>query len=257
MYAPMSIRKPIVGVVSDRRDINGWSYHLVGDKYLQALAGGAGVYPVMLPSFESGFDITEIFDQIDGLFLTGSPSNILPEHYQGTPSREGTWHDPERDVAAFALIPRVIESGMPLLAACRGLQELNVAMGGTLHQLVHEVPGYRVHKENPDDSMEDMYAPSHPVKFTAGGLLESITGVQDTMVNSLHSQGIDRLGKGLSVEARADDGLIEAFVLEDAAGFNLAVQWHPEWQYQENPVSNAIFTAFGGACRKWQASNSI
>ena len=130
-----------------------------------------------------------------------------------------------------------------------------MALGGTLHQLVHELPGYRVHKENPDDSMEDMYAPAHPVEFTAGGLLESITGVSQTDVNSLHSQGIDRLADGLSIEARADDGLIEAFVLPGTPGFNLAVQWHPEWQYQDNPVSIATFAAFGAACRNWQASH--
>ncbi len=236
--------------------IETWPFHMVGEKYLQALAGGAGVFPVMLPSLERGLDVREILGRLDGLFLTGSPSNIMPEHYEGAPSKEGTMHDPERDDVAFSLIPDIIEAGIPLLAACRGLQEMNVAFGGTLHQLVHELPGYRVHKENPDDSMEDMYAPSHPVEFAAGGLLESITGVRNTEVNSLHAQGIDRLGDGLRVEARADDGLIEAFVLEGAPGFNLAVQWHPEWQYQDNPVSSAIFQAFGDACRAWQASHS-
>lgn len=256
MYRPMSNMKPIVGVVSDRRMIETWSYNMVGEKYLQALAGGSGVFPVMLPSLKQGFDVLEILDRLDGLFLTGSPSNVMPKNYQGTPSKEGTLHDPERDLAALALIPEVIKAGMPLLAACRGLQEMNVALGGSLHQLVHELPGYRVHKENPDDSMEDMYAPAHPVEFTPGGLLESITGVSNCQVSSLHSQGVDRLGDGLRVEARADDGLIEAFVLEGAAGFNLAVQWHPEWQYQDNPVSSAIFQAFGDACRAWQTSHS-
>jgi putative glutamine amidotransferase len=235
--------------------IQTWSYNMVGDKYLQALAGGAGVFPVMLPSLQEGLDVLEILGRLDGLFLAGSPSNILPEHYQGTPSRKGTMHDPERDVAALALIPAVIEMGLPLLAACRGLQEMNVALGGSLHQLVHELPGFRVHKENPDDTMEDMYASSHAVKFTAGGLLESITGTRQAEVNSLHSQGVDRLAEGLRVEARADDGLTEAFVLPDSAGFNLAVQWHPEWQYRENLVSSAIFEAFGDACRAWQSSH--
>ncbi len=252
----MSNMKPIVGVVSDRRMIQTWTYHMVGEKYLQALAGGAGVFPVMLPSLQEGLDVLEILARLDGLFLAGSPSNILPKHYQGVPSKEGTMHDPERDLAALSLIPEVIEMGLPLLAACRGLQEMNVALGGSLHQLVHELPGYRVHKENPDDSMEDMYAPSHPVDFTGGGLLESITGVNKCQVNSLHAQGIDQLAGGLRVEARADDGLTEAFVLPDSAGFNLAVQWHPEWQYRENPVSSAIFNAFGNACRAWQASHN-
>lgn len=250
----MSTKKPIVGVVSDRRLIKTWSYNMVGEKYLQALAGGSDVFPMMIPSLEEGMDVTDILDRIDGVFLTGSPSNILPKHYEGLPSKEGTMHDPERDVAAFDLIPAVLELGLPLFAVCRGLQELNVSMGGTLHQRVHEIPGYRVHKENPDDSMEAMYAPAHRVEFTPRGLLESITGVQVAQVNSLHSQGIDKLADGLRVEAVADDGLIEAFVLPEAKGFNLAVQWHPEWQYQDNLVSTAIFEAFGDACRSWQAT---
>ena len=170
--------------------------------------------------------------------------------------------DPDQETAQKILngLPAagadIIEMGMPLLAACRGLQEMNVALGGTLHQSVHELPGYRVHKENSEDSMEDMYAPAHPVEFTEGGLLESITGVCHTEVNSLHSQGVDRLANGLRVEAIADDGLIEAFVLPGTPGFNLAVQWHPEWHYQDNPVSSAIFQAFGDACRDWQASRT-
>jgi putative glutamine amidotransferase len=134
------------------------------------------------------------------------------------------------------------------MVVCRGFQELNVAYGGTLHQHVHDVPGFRIHKENPDDPLDVQYGPSHAVTFTPGGVLAGITGVAGARVNSLHSQGIDRLGDGLAVEALADDGLIEAVVVRDAPGFTLGVQWHPEWKVSDDPVSMAIFRAFGKAC---------
>ena len=251
-YAPMSISKPIVGVVSDRRMIDAWAYHMVGEKYLTALAGGAKVFPVALPALGDELDVLEFFDEMDGVFLSGSISMLLPEHYDGPPSAEGTLHDPGRDQASLALIPKLLASGKPLLAVCRGFQEMNVSMGGSLHQMVHELPGYHDHRENPDETMEQMYAPAHPVTFSSSGLLAHITGMQGTEVNSLHWQGVNRLGEGLVVEARADDGLIEAFRLPETPGFNLAVQWHPEWQYAENPVSKAIFEAFGDACREWK-----
>jgi putative glutamine amidotransferase len=140
-----------------------------------------------------------------------------------------------------------------LFAVCRGFQEMNVAFGGTLHQLVHEIPGYGIHKENPDDPVEKMYESVHGMTFTPGGLLETITGVSSTQVNSLHSQAVDRLADEFQVEAVADDGLIEAFTVRNAPGFTLGIQWHPEWKVMENPVSHAIFAAFGDACREFQA----
>jgi putative glutamine amidotransferase len=171
----------------------------------------------------------------------------------GDPSRPGTWHDAERDVAALALIPAAIRAGMPLMAVCRGFQEMNVAFGGSLHQHVHEVPGYRMHKENPDDPLDVQYSPVHLVEFTPGGLLERITGVSSAQVNSLHSQAVNRLGEGLTVEATAEDGLVEGFSVTDAPGFTLAVQWHPEWKVTSNPVSMSLYHAFGEACRQYRS----
>jgi putative glutamine amidotransferase len=159
-------------------------------------------------------------------------------------------HDPERDAAVLPLISAAVEAGVPLFAVCRGFQEMNVAFGGTLHQLVHEVPGYHIHKENSDDPLDVQYGPSHKVSFAPGGLLRRITGQPDATVNSLHSQAVDRLADGLSVEATADDGLIEGFVVKDAPAFALGVQWHPEWQVHADDASTAIFRAFGDACRK-------
>jgi putative glutamine amidotransferase len=248
----ISGNRPLIGVISDRRMTGPHPFHMVGEKYLQALADGAEAYPVALPLLADGFDVLDIIGRLDGLFLTGSPSNLEPRHYMGSPSKPGTWHDPERDLVALALIPAAIRAGMPLFAVCRGFQELNVAFGGTLHQLVHEVPGYRVHKEDPEDPLEVQYAPSHQVEFVENGLLHRISGLRQVAVNSLHSQAVDRLGEGLQVEAVAEDGLIEGFTVKDAPGFTLGVQWHPEWQVTENPVSMAIFRAFGDACRRFQ-----
>jgi putative glutamine amidotransferase len=250
----MSAAKPLVGVVSDRRQVDAAHYfHMIGEKYLQALADAADVYPVGLPSLANGFDLPDILDRLDGLFLPGSPSNLEPKHYQGQSSKPGTWHDPERDAAALPLIPAAVESGLPLFAVCRGFQEMNVAFGGTLHQLVHEVPGYRMHKENPEDPLEVQYGPSHTVSFALGGLLEDITGRAGATVNSLHSQAVDQLADGLVAEATAEDGLVEAFIVKDAPAFALGLQWHPEWQVHASEESTAIFRAFGDACRKYRA----
>jgi len=227
-------------------------FHMVGEKYLQAIADASDAYPVALPSLTDGFDVIDIIDRLDGLYLTGSPSNLEPHHYMGDPSEPGTWHDPERDLAALALIPAAIRVGMPLFAICRGFQEMNVSFGGTLHQKVHEIPGYRIHKENPEDPIEVQYGPVHEVEFSGGGLLERITGKPSAMVNSVHSQGVHRLGDELEVEAVADDGLIEAFTVKDAPGFTLGVQWHPEWKVLDDPVSTALFREYGDACRAYR-----
>jgi len=225
----MPDKKPIVAVVSDRRQVEEAHYfHMAGEKYLRALVTAADVYPVTLSAAIDDLAVEAILENVDGIFIPGSPSNVEPHRYSGDPSKPGTWHDPERDTAVFRLIPAAIEMAVPLFAVCRGFQELNVAYGGTLHQHVHEIPGYRTHKENPDDPLEVQYGPSHTVSFTPGGLLTELTGTEGATVNSLHSQGINRLGAGLKVEATAEDGLTEAFVVKDAPAFTLGVQWHPE-----------------------------
>ena len=243
---------PLVGLISDRRMQGEHPFHMAGEKYLQAIADAADAYPVVLPCLTEGFDVLDILDRLDGIFLTGSPSNVEPHHYLGDPSEPGTWHDPHRDLAALALIPAVIRVGMPLFAVCRGFQEMNVSFGGTLHQKVHELPEYGMHKENNDDLLDVQYGSSHEVKFTAGGLLEKITGEAGATVNSLHSQGVDRLAPQLGIEAVADDGLVEGFTVRETPGFTLAVRWHPEWKPLDNPVSRAIFREFGDACRAYR-----
>lgn len=222
---------------------------MVGEKYLLALLQAADVLPLMVPALAQEIDLDEVLGQFDGIFLTGSYSDLEPHHYRGEPSADGTLHDPHRDAVTLPLARRALERGVPLLAVCRGFQELNVVLGGTLHQKVREVPGYHNHQENKDDPLEVQYGPSHPVSLPENGLLRGLLGSDTAMVNSLHGQAIAKLAAGVSVEAIADDGLIEAFRVDDVPGFALAVQWHPEWQATENELSRLIFEAFGDACK--------
>ena len=243
-------RRPIVGIPADRRVYTGQPFHMVGEKYLAAVVQAADAVPLMIPVLDDMLDLKALLAHVDGILLSGSYSNVEPHHYNGEPSEDGTLHDPHRDAVTLPLARFVLEHGVPLFAICRGYQELNVALGGTLHQKVHTVPGFHNHLENPDDPKEVQYGPSHPVTLMEGGLLRELMGEETAMVNSLHSQGLARLADGLVVEAVADDGLIEAFRVEDAPGFNLAVQWHPEWRATENELSKAMFRAFGDACRE-------
>lgn len=230
---------------------------MAGEKYLHALANGSNGLPLIIPALGDSLQIDEILASVDGLLLTGSPSNLEPHHYDGEPSEPGTLHDPNRDALTLPLAKRAFETGVPVLALCRGHQELNVVLGGTLHQKVHEVPGYNCHKENPDDPLDVQYGPSHSVNLVEGGLLHGLAGSTTVIVNSLHSQGVAKLANGVSVEAVSDDGLIEAFVVDSVPGFALSIQWHPEWQFAQNELSTAIFKAFGDACRQYAAKKQV
>jgi len=242
-------RKPVIGVPADRRLLGKLWFHGAGEKYLRAIADAAGALPLVVPAFGEQIELETLLETCDGVLLPGSPSNIEPHHYQGSPSAPGTWHDPERDATTLPLIPRAVAAGLPLLAVCRGFQEFNVAFGGTLHQRLHEVPGLMVHKEDESTPLEEQYGPAHEVELTPGGALSRMAGCDRIAVNSLHWQGVDRLGSGLVVEARAPDGVIEAVRVAGAPSFALAVQWHPEWRVLENPFSSALFAAFGDAAR--------
>lgn len=244
------MRKPLIGIPADRRLLGNHWFHCIGEKYIRAVAEAAGATPVLVPSLGGEHDLDWIVERCDGVLLTGSPSNVEPHRYAGPPSEPGTWHDPERDETTLPLIPMALKAGLPLLAICRGHQELNVALGGTLHQKVHEVPGYSNHREDPAQPVDVQYGPAHEVELLAGGLFEQLAGGARTIrVNSLHSQGIDRLAPGLEVEARAPDGVIEAVRVRDAARFAVGVQWHPEWKAMDNDFSRALFAAFGDAAR--------
>ena len=242
--------KPIIGVPADRRVYEPHPYHMVGEKYLKAVIEAADAVPLIIPVLADDLAIDELVDQVDGVMLTGSPSDIEPHHYGGASDDPDALRDPHRDALTLPIAHHALETGVPLFAICRGFQELNVVLGGTLHQKVRDVPGYHDHKENPDDPLDVQYGPSHPVRLVEGGLLARLAGVEDVMVNSLHGQGVKKLADGVTVEAVADDGLIEAFTVDGASAFALAVQWHPEWKATSNEFSTAIFEAFGDACRE-------
>lgn len=242
-------RKPLVIVPADRKIMGKHAYHSAGEKYLSALVSGSDVIPFILPSLSPTLPLREILDNIDGLFLTGSYSNIEPHHYSNEPSYEGNLHDQHRDENSLPIIPLAIEMRIPVFAVCRGFQEVNVALGGSLHQKVQEVPGFDDHRENLDDELDRQYADSHLISLSPGGLLENLSGKTTVMVNSLHGQGINILATDLNIEATAPDGLIEAVSLKTSHPFFLAVQWHPEWKVGENPFYLSMFQAFGRACR--------
>lgn len=247
----MSAKRPLIGIPADRRQIGSQPYHMVTEKYLAAVLDAAGGLPVVVPAIGRELALDELLDSLDGLLFMGSPSNVEPHRYRGEPSAEGTLHDPHRDDTTLPLIPKAVAAGVPLLGICRGFQEMNVAFGGTLWQRVHEQPGMMDHREDATQPLDVQYGPSHEVRLEPGGLLQQLAGGSERItVNSLHWQGVRALGQGLVVEARAPDGLIEAFRVGAAQGFAVAVQWHPEWRVMENPFSRALFGAFGAACRE-------
>jgi putative glutamine amidotransferase len=237
---------PLIGIPTCLRKVNERIIHAVNDKYPTAVIDSTGCLPILIPAVGSKVDICGLLDRLDGLLLTGSPSNVHPSQYGGEPSHPETLHDPERDATTLPLIREAVRRNLPILAICRGIQELNVALGGTLHQRVHELPG-RLNHRSRKDSPGGPYGPSHSVELTPGGLLASLAGTAEIMVNSLHSQGIDRPAPKLRVEAVAPDGQIEAVSLLGAR-FVVGVQWHPEHKVLENPLSNALFSAFARAC---------
>jgi putative glutamine amidotransferase len=239
---------PLVGVPVDVRHLDDQPFHVVGEKYITAISDAAGCLPVLIPALGQRLDLAGLVQRLDGLLLTGSPSNVAVHHYGGPPDRPDSPQDPARDSVTLPLIPIALAAGLPLFCICRGFQELNVALGGTLHTQVHKQTGRDDHRAG-QGSYDERYAPRHPVRLVPGGSLARILGTTEIEVNSLHWQGIDRLADGLAIEGWAPDGTIEAVQIKNIRTFGLAVQWHPEYQAVENPASLALFRAFGDAAR--------
>lgn len=250
----MTSHPPIVGIPCDHRVMGKHPFHMVGEKYILAVRDGARAMPLLIPVLEPPIPTSDILASVSGLLLTGSLSNVSPKRYGGASPREGVLQDERRDDTTLPLLEAAITKGVPVLCLCRGFQELNVALGGTLYQHIHEVEGRADHRDDPSAPLEVQYGPAHSVEVGPGGLLVRIAPEKSFRVNSLHSQGIDKIAPSLHADAIAPDGTIEAVSMPNAKGFLLGVQWHPEWRWNEDVTSRAIFAAFGEAVRLYGRS---
>ena len=228
---------------------------VLGDKYARAVKECAGAQPVLFPLADAA-QIPALLTLVDGVLLTGSPSNVHPSHFGEAVADPSLPLDPQRDALTLALVRACRASGVPLLGICRGFQEINVALGGSLEQSVHAQAGHFDHRDPEGVSLDEAYGPAHEVRFAPGCAFARWAGSDTAQVNSLHGQGIGRLADGLRALGHSSDGLVEAFEIDGAAAFAYAVQWHPEWNCQENPFYSAIFAAFGQACERRHASRT-
>ncbi|MEZ5525478.1 MAG: gamma-glutamyl-gamma-aminobutyrate hydrolase family protein [Pseudomonadales bacterium] len=251
-------RKPVIGIICDAFGRDGKPdrlFHGVAEEYIRAIADGTNCTPVLIPVSTNGeFDVEAYSQLIDGLLLTGSRTNVHPDRYSGQASKPGTLHDLKRDISSFTLIEKALETRLPVFGICRGFQEINVALGGTLHQELTDIEGKQDHARFLSLPQPEQYKDSHKISLTENGLLHRLTGQLRISINSLHHQGIDRLADTLVLEGIADDDTPEAFRLADPAHFFLAVQWHPEWHLKTDPVSRVLFNAFGEAVKKYAAN---
>ena len=225
---------------------------ILGDKYARVVKESVGAQPVMFPLADAA-QVAQLLALVDGVMLTGSPANVHPSHFGEDVADSSLPLDPQRDALTLELVRACVAQSVPLLGICRGFQEINVALGGSLHQGVHALSDMLDHRDQPEQPTEVRYAASHPVQLVAGSCLAQWAGSDSAQVNSLHGQGINQLAQGLRALAYAPDGLVEAFELRDAANFACAVQWHPEWRTAEVPFYAAMMNAFGQACQRRHA----
>lgn len=263
MPADLNASLPIVLVPACQKPVGGLSCYTVGQKYIDAVRL-AGCVPVVVPGATPA-ELDGLLSIADGILLTGSPSNVHPSHFGEEVHDPSLPLDPKRDAWTLPIVRRAVATGLPLLGICRGFQEVNVALGGSLHQAVHEQPGLNDHRSDETLPLDEEYGFAHAAQLVPGGFLaQALQGLPDSIVNpqgefqinSLHGQGVNRLAPQLRVEALAPDGVVEAVSVADPVhpgAFSLCLQWHPEWQAAHNPVSMRIFEAFGQACRAWHA----
>ncbi|HWA80874.1 MAG TPA: gamma-glutamyl-gamma-aminobutyrate hydrolase family protein [Acetobacteraceae bacterium] len=247
--------KPFVGISCCRRQFSVYSLpsHAASDTYVRAADLVVNAVPILIPANGEAADIPVLIERLDGIILTGSRSNVRPDLYGGPPHAEGTPEDEARDGVTLPLIRAALAAGLPLLAICRGLQELNVALGGSLHQRLQDLPGRFDHSTPLQPLARLRTAKAHAVQVVPGSFLHQLAETREIAVNSLHNQGIDRLAPGLTVEGTAPDGTIEAVRAHSAPGFAFGVQWHPEYDFETDALSRRIFAAFGDAVRRRRA----
>ena len=245
------MRRPTVIVTADSGTLGQHPAFCLTQKYVTPVVDIMGCLPLLLPPLASRLDLDALLDLADGIILTGAHSNIEPHHYGQAPDDPASLRDPARDATTLPLLKGALARRIPLFAICRGFQETNVALGGTLHQSIHAVPGFNDHREDKQAPIEVQYGPAHPVRAVADGVLEHIVGCAEWQVNTVHGQGVAVLADQLVAEAHAPDGVIEAFSLASKRSYLIGVQWHPEWDAVNNPVSVRLYSAFADACRQY------
>lgn len=246
------MRRPVIGIIGNSYLINDqYPAHAAGEMNAQALAEVSGALPLIIPSDPEVVSVGALMDVCDGFLFTGGRPNVHPEEYgEAATDAHGTF-DRARDRVALPLIQACVARGQPIFGVCRGFQEVNVAMGGTLYPEIRDLPGRDNHRMPPDGTLEEKFELRHAVSFSDGGPFHQLMGSREVMTNTLHGQGIKDAGPRIVVDGYAPDGTPEAIYVADAPGFTLSVQWHPEWNAAADPASRILFEAFGEACRTW------
>ncbi|WP_280823223.1 gamma-glutamyl-gamma-aminobutyrate hydrolase family protein [Pseudaminobacter soli (ex Li et al. 2025)] len=248
------MHQPLVAVSTDVRQFENYTWHAAPFQYLEAAIVGAGVTPVLVPNFGDRIDLDRVLDSVDGVMLTGSKSNVHPPLYGEEATEANGPYDLDRDATTLPLIRKAIERGVPLLAICRGIQEMNVALGGSLATEIQDREGALDHRAPVSDKQDERFAIRQKISIKPGSCLAGVFGAGEVMVNSVHRQGVDRLGGRLQVEAVAEDGTVEAVSVKDSHAFAVGVQWHPEYWVKSDSASERIFKAFGDAVRQHAAA---
>ncbi|MDD0977159.1 gamma-glutamyl-gamma-aminobutyrate hydrolase family protein [Pseudomonas fontis] len=245
-----TLRKPVVLMTMGTQERKGHDYQVMTHKYIKPLVDHAGCVPLLIPTCCGTEDLEQYLDMADGVYLTGAGSNIDPALYGQENQTPEKAQDRNRDLFDIPLVQLAIARGLPIFGICRGMQEINVALGGDIYQKLYVEPQFNDHRENPEDPVDVQYSASHGVRLADGSWLKKLLGTDEIRVNSLHGQGLKNLGEGVEALAFAEDGLVEAIHAPKLSPFLFAVQWHPEWQAAQNPDSVKMFEAFGDACRK-------
>ncbi len=249
-------RRPVIGIIGNSYLLgDGYPVHAGGTMNSQAVADVAGCMPMLIPSNPAFVSVAELLELCDGFLLTGGRPNVHPAEYGEAETPAHGDFDRNRDAVTLPLVRACIERGQPVFGICRGFQEINVAMGGSLHPEVRDLPGKMNHRMPPNGTLEEQFALRHCVRFTEGGMFHGVLGARQVMTNTLHGQAIARVGARVVVDGVADDDTAEAIYIEGAQGFALGVQWHPEWNACADPVSRPLFTAFGAAAHDWAAKH--
>ncbi|GGL66869.1 gamma-glutamyl-gamma-aminobutyrate hydrolase family protein [Wenxinia marina] len=244
--------RPVIGIIGNSQLINDqYATHAGGTMNSEAVAEVSKGLPLIVPADPALVSVDELLEVCDGFLLTGGRPNVHPSEYgeEETPAHGA--FDRGRDAIVLPLVRACVARGQPFFGVCRGFQEVNVAMGGTLWPEIRELPGRMNHRMPPDGTLEEKFALRHKVTFTEGGPFHRLMGAREVMTNTLHGQGIKTPGARVVVDGLAPDGTPEAVWIEGAPGFTLSVQWHPEWRASADPVSRPLFEAFGRAASAW------